>query len=63
MNLWADVSTSKTSTRVLQTMVIGMLASVIVIRLLLLISGDVEENPGPLSQGEVAVHDRFTDLY
>ena len=54
-----DLSVSETSTRVLQkyppvllTMVIGLLASVIAIRQLLLISGDVEQNPGPLGQGE-----------
>ena len=40
-------------TPVLLTMVIDLLASVIAIRQLLLISGDVEENPGPLGQGEV----------
>ena len=38
---------------VLLRMVIGLLASVIAKRQLLLISGDVEKNPGPLGQGEI----------
>ena len=54
------LSVSETSTRVLQKympvllrILIGLLASVIAIRQLLLISGDVEQNPGPLGQGEI----------